>query len=628
MPESTTHADIPSPASTEQARAEQELAERRRRNKDHETLPLATLGNIAIGAGTSVILLPRLPTMAVAIWFTLRLMTSIVRLAHVRRYVLHGGPEKTHKRVYRVGVFFEALLWSSLGWALTPVHNLEIAVVTIGVQLSVVALGGAMMYNDMLAARIFLFTILVPNAFYALQRHDDLGWFCCVSFIAAFFMFLGEAQRTNRRITELQQLREQANETVNAQAKALREAQSLNEMKSRFVATMSHEMRTPVHGILGLLRMARARVHDGEALRQLDLIRNVGDHLASVINQVLDFSKMEADTLPIHERPFDLPALAREVADTWSVTCQDKGLALRLELDLPSQARVVMGDPMRIRQVLYNLIGNAVKFTSRGTVTLRIGRGAQDPMIDFSVRDSGIGIPAGEMGKIFQPFQQAEGTYQRQFGGTGLGLTISRQLCVAMGGDLVCQSQVSKGSVFTFSLPLPASLAGAQASNGDAASPNLILGRDEGQDTCDDLAQPAIQHADGRTPHVLLVEDNPVNVIIAEAELRRLGVEVTTRVNGLEAIEWLTDNTADVVLMDCDMPEMDGIEATRRIREQERLTGREAIAIVALTAHGPEVYAESRRKAGMDDHITKPFTSEALRAVLARHLDKAVAEPA
>lgn len=594
------------PTSTEVLHLTAMQAEHFHRTTAHGAMPSASLGTVVVSVATTVILWPRVPHGLLCAWLAFKLLVVLGRVIHMRHYARHGGPVAPFVSAYRWGVLLDGLAWSALGWGLTPPSNLEIAVVTIGVQLSVVALGGAMMYNDLLAGRVFLLIILVPNAFYALQRGDDLGVFCCVAYLFAVIMFMGEAKRTNRRISELQQLREQADETVQAQAQALQEAQSLSQMKSRFVATMSHEMRTPVHGILGLLRVARPLVHDPEALRQLDLIRKVSDHLAGVINHVLDFSKMEAHALPIHEQPFDLRALIQEVADTWSLHCQDKGLSLQLKMRLANRLTTVQGDPQRIRQVLYNLIGNAVKFTDQGRITLRVSCDGQTPMVDFSVQDTGIGIPPSEINKIFHPFEQAEGTYQRQFGGTGLGLTISRQLCVAMGGDLVCQSKVNDGSVFSFSLPLPPAqtLAPIAPATHQPSDDSVIL------------------HTDGRAPHVLLVEDNDVNVIIAEAELKRLGVRVTTCHDGLKALVWLADNQPDLVLMDCDLPGMDGMEATRRIREQERLTGRDPIAIVALTAHGPEVYAANRLKAGMDDHLAKPFTTQALRTVLMRHLRK------
>jgi CheY-like chemotaxis protein len=346
-----------------------------------------------------------------------------------------------------------------------------------------------------------------------------------------------------------------------------------------------------LHGILGLIRLLRERENDPLATRQLDLVRSSGDHLLNVISDVLDFARLEVDGLPVHEQRFNLHALISEMTETAQVTASEKGLSLSHRIDLPSGVDV-QGDPIRIRQVLHNLLGNAIKFTSAGSVRLHVARDSGG-WVCFQVHDTGIGIPVAEQALVFEAFHQAEGTYQRRFGGTGLGLTISRELARAMGGELSCFSEVDQGSVFTLALPLP---------------------------SVGDVMRVVHSPAQDKVPHVLLVEDNPVNAMVAEAELQRLGVRVTVIDNGRQAVDWLEAQQPDLVLMDCEMPVMDGIETTRCIRERERVTGRSQVDIVALTANGPDIYAGRCQAVGMSDHLSKPFRPDDLARMLSRHL--------
>jgi len=371
---------------------------------------------------------------------------------------------------------------------------------------------------------------------------------------------------------------------------------------------MSHEMRTPLHGMLGLVRLLRQREQDAQAVHRLDLVRSSGEHLVSVINDILDFSSMEAGRLPLHERPFKLRALLEEVTEATSVSAAESGLTLKVQLEL-DRDEFVMGDPVRIRQVLHNLLGNALKFTSKGFVRLHATRDALSGQVRIQVQDTGIGIPSHEQARIFEAFHQAEGTYQRRYGGTGLGLAISRELCRAMGGDLDCRSEVGVGSLFTFNLPLPV------AHDERNSQPGAL----DGAGAADQPAWPD-QLSE---PHVLLVEDNPVNALVAQAELQLLGVRVTMLGNGREAVDWLAHQQADLVLMDCEMPVLDGYEATRQIRAREQLKGATPISIVALTANAPELCGDRCRDAGMNGQLSKPFRSQDLAQTLALHLPRA-----
>jgi len=611
-------------AATEAGSNELELRVKQTRERaSHEILPNSMVMGLVAALAIIWVLWDQVSHTMLLSWYGARVLISVARLGHAMvflrwRTLLSNHPLFT----YRVLAGIDGLIWGAMGWALTPLQQLDIAIVTISSCIGIAAIGAFMLHVDMPSTVLFIGPILLPNAIYAAGRHDHLGVFCMVAVSGLMGLFLKEARRSNRRIVELMRLRIQSEQVTQAQAEALNQARILSETKSRFVATMSHEMRTPLHGILGLVRLLRQRENDPLASRQLDLIRSSGDHLVNVINDVLDYAKLEAKGLPVHQQRFNLQALLNDMAETANVTACDKGLELWLEINMPRETDV-HGDPIRIRQILHNLLGNAIKFTQHGSVSLAVARDAD--MVRFDVKDTGIGIAPDEMAQIFEAFHQAEGTYQRRFGGTGLGLTISRELARAMGGDITCSSERGEGAVFTLTLPLPvvaledaanvATTPSAVAPAAPAASfvTVPITAKDAGPDS-------TLPGDDDHAPHVLLVEDNPVNALVAEAELHRLGVHVTVLTNGREALDWLACQPADLVLMDCEMPEMDGIEATRRIRERERMTGKPPVTIVALTANGLETFAERCVAAGMNDHLSKPFRPDELERTLSRHL--------
>ena len=578
----------------------------------HEMLPFSMLFGLVTAFGVVVVLQGSVQQHLLLTWFASRVLISVTRIAQALRCDMGRKPQAPHDlNLYRALAVVDSVAWSALGWGITPIQQMDIAAVTISVMIGVAALGTCMLHVDFITASLFVVPIMLPNSLYAATRHDRLGWFCALAVMGLMLALMIEARRSNRRIIELLRLRVQSEKVTHAQAQALEQAQLLSDAKGRFLATMSHEMRTPLHGILGLVRLLRQREQDPQAMHRLELVRSSGEHLVSVINDILDFSSMEAGQLPLHERPFKLHALLDEVANTTSVSATDNGLTLRVVLDLDHD-ELVMGDPVRIRQVLHNLLGNAVKFTAKGFVRLQARRDPISGEVRIQVQDSGIGIPTHEQARVFEAFHQAEGTYQRRFGGTGLGLAISRDLCRAMGGDLDCRSEVGVGSVFTFSLPLPKvprpdyptnlpSSFNAQSS-GDTSAPR----------------PPSLQ-----TLHVLLVEDNPVNALVAQAELHLLGAKVSVVVNGREAVDWLSGQQADLVLMDCEMPEMDGFEATRQIRARERLAGSPPVSIVALTANGPDTCGDRCRDAGMNGQLSKPFRSQDLAQTLALHRPRA-----
>lgn len=361
--------------------------------------------------------------------------------------------------------------------------------------------------------------------------------------------------------------------------------------KSEFLANMTHEVRTPIHGVLGLARLLGDSGLNAEQQAYIDGIISSGDILLRVIGDVLDVSKIEADRMEVIPTPTDARKLISEVVSLYRGQAIERGLTISGETaeDVPN---AVLLDGPRVRQILGNLVGNAVKFTQSGFV--KVSLNARNRSLEFNVEDSGPGLAPDQLERVFQPFTQAHGTVSE--GGTGLGLTISSRLAELMGGKMTVTSQVGEGSRFSFSIPLKATQP-VEVVEMDANSPRRFDG--------------------GK---VLLVEDNPVNVLVAKGLLTKLGCETTVAGNGLQALDLLAREEFGAVLMDVRMPVLDGLATTREIRSREE--GKSRIPIIALTAGTLLDERMECFEAGMDDYLAKPFTMENLRATLSRVMKK------
>ena len=550
-----------------------------------------------------------LPTTLIDTWLLVKLAVAGYRIFQGRRHERLGHPGgAAWRNATDLWLVIDGMVWGAAGFALMsspiPLASLVGAVMAC---VSCVATFGLQFSKRATAA--YVLPILAPTALGLLLRADDFGWIGGMGLLMLLALQLATALGSEQRLVDGLLLRLRAQALAHEKDEALKLALRQSAVKTQFLGNISHELRTPLHGILGLARLLHLEAHDSAVARRVELIESSGTHLLGLINDLLDISRLEAGQFAMRSERFELVAQIENLAGVYAVRAEDKGLAFALTVGVDPPCWVV-GDPARLRQVLHNLLGNAVKFTQRGSIALALTRDATSGLVCAEVKDTGPGIAPEELTHIFEAFRQAGSATARPFEGAGLGLTIARDIAQAMGGDITLASTPGQGTTLRFTATLPAAPDAQPAGSADAPP-----------------TPPPLAH---KPRQVLIAEDDDVNALIAMAYLEHFGMQAERVHDGKEAVRHALRevNRPDLVLMDCRMQVMDGLAATREIRAQERTLGLARVPVIALTATASDTDREQCLASGMDDFLPKPYTREELSAVLSRWTQQRAPESA
>jgi signal transduction histidine kinase len=508
------------------------------------------------------------------------------------------------KSRFFIGTILDSITWGLLGVLFLPTSDAATNGVMVAGMVGVASAGVLALSAHRLASGAAVLLVLGP-----LIEQQALSTTVLERYTAATLLVYGAllflaARNSHRRFSESTRLRFENAAIAEERRRALVFAEHSNAAKTRFLASVSHELRTPLNGIIGMTQLVAVEPLSALQRQRLDVLRHSAEHLVTVIGDLLDLSRIEFDRIELNPQPTLIAQTVRDVTDLLQPVAEERDLAFEVLFDLGLPAAALM-DASRVKQVLHNLIGNALKFTAKGGIGLAVAMA--DGLLRFRVTDSGEGIPPDAIERIFDAFEQGPSSTVPTRSGTGLGLTISRRLARAMGGDVTCHSVPGKGTTFEFTIafrPTPKtphprpSLSEELAAAGEAeASPTVRPGR------------------------VLVVEDNEVNALVVRGMLEQMGVNAELAIDGQKALARMGQTAYDLVLMDCQMPVLDGWEATRIWRAREtRLRQNQRVPIVALTASAAAGERERCLEAGMDDYLSKPFTREALGELVDRYL--------
>ncbi|MBI4473874.1 MAG: response regulator [Acidobacteria bacterium] len=526
---------------------------------------------------------------------------SAIILVSIARFCLNLAFERKQppleelpfwRNAFLLGVAVAGLLWGAAGWLYFGTDQLMPRLLLLVILMGLNAGAARSLASVPVSYRSYVAATLVPLLVRFLTFPD--GWALALITVTYALFLLNTARLHYADLQRLWQLIFENEELVASLNAEKERAEAASQAKSHFLATMSHEIRTPMNGVIGMLQVLKESARSEEQKTQLEIASASADTLLRLLNDILDFSKIESGKLDFESITFPLRETVKDVAFLLSSRAAEKDLQLTLVLspDLPAY---VIGDPVRLKQVLLNLTGNAIKFTERGSVEISAGvreSDGQTGTLQFKVRDTGIGIDAESQARLFQLFSQGDSSMSRRFGGTGLGLAISQRLVNQMGGHISVKSEKDHGSEFSFDIRLP--IGSASSAIPESERPlSLMTGR------------------------VLVVDDDPVNQDVIKLLVQSLGIRCSIVNNGAASVELATRGDWDAVLMDCQMPGMDGLEATRVIRRG--LAGK-PLPIIALTANALSGDREACIAAGMDDFLAKPVRREELRACLEKWL--------
>jgi signal transduction histidine kinase/AmiR/NasT family two-component response regulator len=529
-------------------------------------------------------------------WITLKLLVAAPRVIQAQIFRRRGYPggKKWRMSTYWL-LALDGMSWGIAGWWLmgTSIDTASLATASLCCVACVATFGFQV---NRVATAAYVGPIVVSMVVGMLMRADSFGVYGAIGLSLFMVQVLVTANNSHSKLSEVFLLRTHTARISAERAQALELAQRQSAAKSQFLGTVSHELRTPIHGMLGVARLVHVESSDALVKKRMELIEASGTHLLGLVTDLIDVSRVESGQMRIQRIPFDLHTEVERVADIYSLRAAEKGLAFTLDSPVES-ATWVNGDPARLRQVLHNLLGNAIKFTQKGWIHLMIRAGTQPGEVHFEVRDTGVGISEEDQKLVFAAFQQVGRRIEGRREGTGLGLTIAHEIAQLLGGGITLTSKPGFGSVFDFWVKLEKTI----EPRFESRQTDTLAG--DGVDVC---------------ARILLVEDNDVNALVAGAMLANQGHQVEHVSDGVEAVRRALReiDRPDLVLMDCMMPTMDGFDATRSIRAQETAMGLARVPIIALSAIIDEDTGRQTLAAGMDDSLGKPFTNDQLRRVM------------